>query len=170
MFAVLADVRNEAGIEPIDYPRGLPSDVSSLIREEYQTFKDECCEGEVHSASWFTLKELLEFEWDKEVIHKGVVCEDTYRDLRESGCLIPSYFYRWVEGVHNDVLLSMDQMNDILDGKTERNPEVEYSVEMTWMESHASKCSNFIYAMKKLTELSDSGDLSDVRIVFWFDN
>ena len=61
LFAILADVRNgSGGIEPIDYPRGIPDDASS----GYKYVVDRW-DGDGHSHSYFTLDELINFDWSK---------------------------------------------------------------------------------------------------------
>ena len=61
LFAILADVRNgSGGIEPIDYPRGIPDDASS----GYMYVVDRW-DGDGHSHSYFTLDELINFDWSK---------------------------------------------------------------------------------------------------------
>ncbi len=66
VFAKLANVRNFAKvIEPIAEPRGLPSDISYEMKELYEKW-----EGDAHSMSWVTARELLfglaVIEMDKE--------------------------------------------------------------------------------------------------------
>lgn len=61
LFSILADVRNGSGeIEPIDYPRGIPDDVSS----GYKYVVDRW-DGDGHSHSYFTLHELMNYDWSK---------------------------------------------------------------------------------------------------------
>ena len=61
LFAILADVRNGSGdIEPIDYPRGIPDDASS----GYKYVVDRW-DGDGHSHSYFTLYELMNYDWSK---------------------------------------------------------------------------------------------------------
>lgn len=61
LFSILADVRNGSGeIEPIDYPRGIPDDASS----GYKYVVDRW-DGDGHSHSYFTLDELINFDWSK---------------------------------------------------------------------------------------------------------
>ena len=61
LFAILADVRNGSGeVEPIDYPRGVPDDASS----GYKYVVDRW-DGDGHSHSYFTLDELINFDWSK---------------------------------------------------------------------------------------------------------
>ena len=57
LFSILAGVRGDT--EPIDYPRGIPEDSSS----GYSYITNQW-EGDGHSHSYFTLKELLEVDWD----------------------------------------------------------------------------------------------------------
>jgi hypothetical protein len=57
LFSILAGVRGDD--EPIAYPRGIPEDCSSGY--SYVTNK---WDGDGHSHSYFTLKELLEVDWD----------------------------------------------------------------------------------------------------------
>ena len=65
LFAILADVRNESfrngfKIEPISKPRGVPEDSCYPIKYIVNEWA-----GDGHSHSYFTLKELLEVDWDK---------------------------------------------------------------------------------------------------------
>lgn len=69
LFSALADVRNYTGIIPISSPRGLPE---GFEFDEYgeSTPLWSARDGVVwmgdHSQSWFTLKELKEWEgWDQ---------------------------------------------------------------------------------------------------------
>ena len=55
-FAMLADVRNYDDVPYIDDPRGIPDDVCEEVKEDYEGWEDDA-----HSASWFTLKELIEW-------------------------------------------------------------------------------------------------------------
>jgi hypothetical protein len=59
LFSILADVRNNGSIDPLDYPRGIPNDCSSgysYITKQWGV--------DAHSHSYFTLKELLDVNWD----------------------------------------------------------------------------------------------------------
>lgn len=60
MFAFLADVRNYDHCEPLSQPKGIPDNVCKEIGEEYEEWG---CDA--HSASYFTAKELLDFNYDK---------------------------------------------------------------------------------------------------------
>ena len=57
------------GFVPIDDPRGLPDDISPLVRKEAEHW-----EGDGHSHSYFTLKELKEYNWTGQTTKlRGVV-------------------------------------------------------------------------------------------------
>jgi hypothetical protein len=56
----LADVRNSGGVEPIDYPRGIPEDLSSGYKYAVDRW-----DGDGHSHSYFTLDELMNYDWSK---------------------------------------------------------------------------------------------------------
>jgi hypothetical protein len=60
LFGWLADVRNYSAVTPLDQPRGLPDDVNTGLRTEFDDF------GDGHSASWFTVDELLAFDYDQQ--------------------------------------------------------------------------------------------------------
>ena len=60
MFGVLADVRNDGGVEPIDYPKGIPDDASTGY-----LYKCEQWDSDAHSHSYFTLDELLNVDWSE---------------------------------------------------------------------------------------------------------
>lgn len=55
-FALLANVRNDACVKPISEPRGLPDDVSEIVKKVSNYWG---CDG--HSHSYYTLEELLEY-------------------------------------------------------------------------------------------------------------
>jgi hypothetical protein len=60
VYAILADVRNwPLPLTPIDRPRGLPEDPSDTARAAYAR-----CGRDAHSASWYLLSELLDFDWE----------------------------------------------------------------------------------------------------------
>ncbi len=60
LFSVLADVRNGYNITPLSDPRGIPNDCCYPIK-----FISEYWNGDGHSHSYFTLKELMDIDWSK---------------------------------------------------------------------------------------------------------
>lgn len=94
MFAFLANVRNRIDIEPLSLPKGLPDD-SEYLNSEYtddiysskkETLKDYYFnDWDYHSHSFFTVKELLEFDYDKDFSNKRYDDEDSYRKILPNG-------------------------------------------------------------------------------------
>lgn len=60
LFSILADVRNNGDVEPIDYPKGIPNDASFGFVYECKKWGNEA-----HSHSFFTLDELLNIDWSE---------------------------------------------------------------------------------------------------------
>lgn len=76
VFGFLADVRNYSHSEVICEPKGFPDDSEVLNQpveqndvygnsSEIVTLKDELEDTDYHSRGWLTLKELLDFDYDK---------------------------------------------------------------------------------------------------------
>jgi len=167
LFAILANVRNGrgfAGIKTgegfnyIDEPRGIPSDVSPEVKECYHEWN-----GDGHSHSWFTLKELKAFNWNQVTKHQGFVNERGYKYYREHGkpC-------SWCGGVDGrDVKkITIAEMDAVIDGRLKLTGSLYTLVK--WEEPYSDSVGTFltetIPAMEKL------GKDNDVRAVFWFDN
>lgn len=72
MFGFLADVRNYSEVPPISEKKGLPDDSEWLNEKETDgwggetTRKAEILDNYYHSFSWLSLKELLDFDYEKE--------------------------------------------------------------------------------------------------------
>jgi len=60
LFAILADVRNDGDVEPINYPKGIPDDASTGY-----LYKCDQWDSDAHSHSYFTLDELLNVDWSE---------------------------------------------------------------------------------------------------------
>lgn len=83
-FSILADVRNGlgfagiptgAGFNPINEPRGVPEDASDEYKGHVESWN-----GDGHSHSYQTLKELLDYDWSQVTQHMGVVSSSVYWD------------------------------------------------------------------------------------------
>ena len=57
LFATLADVRNDYGIDPISEPKGLPKNIHKVTKKEADYW-----DSDGHSHSWLTIKELTEYQ------------------------------------------------------------------------------------------------------------
>jgi hypothetical protein len=80
VFGFLANVRNYAMATPVAAPRGLPDDASSTVRKLYYNLGDDA-----HTASWLSVTELLEFDYDQAVedrTESGSATSTPWRGLR----------------------------------------------------------------------------------------
>ena len=169
LFAILADVRNGSGFagcltgtrfEPISEPKGYPEDMSFI--------EDDFYGG--HSASWLTLKELRDYDWEQTVQHYGVVSEDVYKEYRKSGNVPNS----WSGGVWGRNIVTVDEstMDKILAKTMDRNANLEYYVQCKFKPvTYRECCSCFLdETLPSLEELiPEGGTAEDVRIIFDFD-
>ena len=60
-FSLLADVRNSGDVKPMDDRKGLPHDVSDIVKA-YSNYWG----SDGHSHSWYTARELLKQKYDME--------------------------------------------------------------------------------------------------------
>ena len=60
LYGFLAGVRNYSESPVIAAPRGFPADASAKVARDYRSW-----EGDAHSASWLSLAELLEYDYDQ---------------------------------------------------------------------------------------------------------
>ena len=78
-FALLANVRNYHNIEPFSMPKGFPIDVSRQVKQASDNYG---VDG--HSHSSFTLKELLEFDWNRTIKIAGYMMNSQWDRFSES--------------------------------------------------------------------------------------
>ncbi|NOY60290.1 MAG: hypothetical protein GXO75_15375 [Calditrichaeota bacterium] len=90
LFAKMANVRNDYDIEPISEPRGLPEDISEVVKFEA---KDWRTDG--HSYSWLNadeIAEVIEFHkslfprekfWEPEYYQWGFLCGNGWGHFNE---------------------------------------------------------------------------------------
>jgi hypothetical protein len=77
LFSILADVRNYNVIDPISEPKGIPDDASFgylYCAKKWQ--------GDAHSHSYFTLKELLDVDWSVYKLEYLETFLDVIEDLK----------------------------------------------------------------------------------------
>lgn len=123
-------------VKPIDMPRGLPDDVCDRVRKTSDAWGPDG-----HSHSWFTLKELLEADWDQIKTNRGMVTPEQAEEFKKNGTL-PDTWCAW----------------------TSQKDAVQ--IEWTW--PLRDVCDEFINGT--IPKLQELGEPDKVRIVFWFDN
>jgi hypothetical protein len=169
LFAILANVRNGRGFAgsdtgdgfiPIDMPRDLPKNVSKTIKD----ISDEWgVDG--HSHSYFTLRELNEYDWNRETKHRGFVGVAEYNEFKAEGS--PSGWCTMIDGkdikkVSNSAFEKVVKLNP---------PDIKnYYTQVEWTVAYKDAIGKYWFekTIPALTKLSKNPD--DVRIVFWFDN
>lgn len=152
LFATLADVRNYGNTTCIDTPRGLPNDVSPEVKEEAEGWG---IDG--HSHSYFTLRELIEFQEKAPPLkYRGMISPEAQKALDEEGITPSSWCqgtnmgdWQWREWeVKNEVLLPL------IAALKQRADELYLIYDWKWDDDYEEAL--------KLAE--------NIRIVFWFDN
>lgn len=145
-FATLANVRNYGGTKPISEPRGMPDDCNKYIKKDYKSWG---CDA--HSASWFTLKELMDYQNNQPMSkYSGYISQDAAQKLDKEN-IMPE---EWCQGTTDKTWLyrrwecKSDVLIPLIDALKERLKEVFY-----------------LWDDEKVFEFADK-----IRVVFWFDN
>lgn len=178
-FAILADVRNGygfagcktgEGFNPISEPKGYPDDMCEELKQDLDDYSYGYLSNE-HSASWLTLRELLDYDWTQTARSYGYVSEIAYKEFIMKDKMPDS----WCGGVggQNIVILTETEMVDLIKGKYPRDDSKEYYTSCYFnAETYAEHASWFyeetIPVLKKL--IPPGGTTEDVRIVFDFDS
>lgn len=183
LFAILADVRNGYGFagcrtgdsfNPISLPKGYPEDMCDELKSDIDDYAYDERAGFLsneHSASWLTLKELLDYDWNQMHRDYGYVSEDTYRDFIMKG-LQPN---SWSGGVYgaNIVHLSEEDMTDLINGLYNREDGKQYYTSLyfdakTYKDASGGFYDDVIPVLQNL--VPNNGTTEDVRLVFDFDS
>ena len=145
LFGILADVRGY-GNEVISDPRGLPKDVSDIVKAESDKWGSDG-----HSHSHLTLKELVEYlEKHPHINESGFVPSVQAKELDENG-VEPTM---WAEEVSPQLDWEYREWKRTTSvGKLVEKLKQRYS-DIFWVRPE-----------KQITE-----DYEKIRIVFWFDN
>lgn len=176
LFAILAGVRNGRGFAgcktgegfvPISEPRGVPDDACPEYKAEVDRW-----DGDGHSHSYFTVAELMAYDWNQTSILHGVVNALGYhewaRERRDAG-QPPEIFCGAVFG-QNIKNITEAKMIRMLRGKTkEEISELrDYYCRISWQQKYHDCAEEFL--KETIPKLQAIGNPNDVRIVFFFDN
>lgn len=165
LFGLLAGVRCSE-IKPLSEPRGIPDDVSELVKEDWKIYGSDG-----HTPSYFSLPELI-LAKEQNSIFTGYVDMKNYRIYKETGQ--PNhvmsdlndikYTYRKIpfEVVPEPEMERYFKMKAFLG-------ETEFVTEIIW--ERPNKTISVPFWDELLDKLKNlDPDPSNVRIVFWFDN
>lgn len=179
-FAILAGVRNYDDITPIDSPRGVPDNASPEYKEIVQLYNHDG-----HSHSYFTVAELLAYDWTQDFCCSGVVNLKEWTKFKLNGR--PESWSRGILG--NKVQqLSPEELDNAwskMKGASlwdlQRDEVVQQRFKdllgasdksiycsVTWKE-HYYDCASSFWS-KTIPRLLALGKPEDVRCVFFFDN
>lgn len=160
LFTFLANVRNRFDIVPIAEQKGFPSDASDYVKENLIDFWD----GDGHGASWYTLKELQEANWEQTYEKSGVIPADVYEYLKSTSDT-PQIYSQGVTG--NGIKTVTQEEWECMNWSLKTNGTRWY-VRMHWSESVKDSCQFFVE--ETIPALEKLGNPDEVRIVFNFDN
>lgn len=186
LFGILANVRNGRGFagiktglgfEPIDDPRGTPKDASPEYLKELETWG-----ADAHSHSYFTLRELLDYDWTQTTGKTGWVTlrefERWARWHRKAG-YGPEEYCADVAGPQIEHI-SEDEADAVLKQfANDYGAREEFArskgntyVQIAWGTPYYRAAGSFIsHSIPKLLKLAGGvKGVDDVRIVFFFDN
>jgi len=156
LFGILAGVRDYS-VDPISEPRGLPDDLSSGTG----------LSGADHSYSWFSLREILDYDWEQAYTYNRVVDPANYVVWKHQGT--PKKSCSRAVGAIMGVVSHAEMEKVIKDPSNfEEFPETRYYTEVTWTKTYREVAKYFFEdCINKLVEL---GDPEDIRIIFGFDS
>lgn len=171
LFAILANVRNGTGFggcktsygfNTISEPKGLPEDISEEVKELLR--------NDGYADSYYTLKELKDYNWDQEVTRIGVISEAQYIEMKKTRENPKS----WCGDTRgwDVVVVSADTMDKILNKTISRNSRIKYYVQVDFFPiTYRERCADFLEnTIPALEELVPAGGTEeDVRIIFNFD-
>lgn len=177
LFAMLADVRNRDGLIPFSQPRGLPADVSAIVKEASDSW-----DSDGHSHSYFTAAELMAFDWTQVMHNTGFAHIAEYYEWarydKGKGEGPKSYSGGvWGQNVRHIAMEDADAIIKALSSGVDDWRVVAERLKATHQHDYVAIEWDVPYYKAARYFLSDTmprlwalGKPDDVRIVFWFDN
>lgn len=184
LFAILGNVRNGSGFAGVKTGdgfsfitdcRGVPADIDPATKEAL---------SEEHSASWLTVKELLNFDWTQSSGHQGWVRASEFEswDRTKEWKPVPYEYCGGVDG-HNVVKISENEMRVLVKkvvASYKNFNEAKEELDTTyyshycllhWTELYSEAVGSFwVVTMPKLLKLANEHGAENVRLVFDFDS
>lgn len=143
LFAILANVRNgrgfagiktSEGFNCISFPRGIPYDVSVEAKKELLSYG---VDG--HSHSWFTVKELKDFDCGQLTMQRGIISLEDYLALKVSGKSEPDSWCGSISGP-DIIIIDEDEVDDYLKKPTKIDIYINYH----WGSLYSEACEFFL--------------------------
>lgn len=168
MFSILADVRGD--LTPIAPPKGLPEGLV-FDKDTYYGGDSDTVDGNwlgEHSASWHTLLDLINFDWDQSHESEGYIAASAYEEWAKTRER-PKQYCAGSSGTlyTEEEFLATDMSYEGKDWACKQ------MVKVTWVTSY-KECAGYFYDVfyENLLELCHKESIlwKDVRIVFGFDS
>lgn len=170
LFAVLADVRNSNHVEPIEPPRGIPADADYDVEEAHKKWGLDA-----HSASWFTVAEILEAALDGPTsTHTAYGGLNALENIEESGHPFggPNETVMICAGTTGPKV-SAEVLRATLTAKRKgvSIQDHEALAPLEWTETRAHIMKDLLRVVnEELLPAVGNPPPEEVRFVFWFDN
>ena len=178
LFSVLAGVRDYGKVKPISPPRGMPDDLSTEVADEYEGWG-----GDAHSASWYSLDELINWNWDEPAGYcSGIVGIEQFKEYLKTK-KPPDSYCQGIGGpnivVADPAWLADQIMQEELAASQGKDsgkflkPGVNYHVRLGWGQTYRELAGeHFLKVVEELRGIADEEKLpyDRVRICFYFDN
>ncbi len=147
LFATLAGVRDYTdSIIPVSEPKGVPDDCTKYVKKQ-----EEDWDGDGHSHSWLTLKEIREYQAKSPSLPRtGLLDPTSLKEFDEKGTFPTS----WCQGTNQEGYERREW--------TEPNDTLVPLIKL--MEYRCKEL--FQYDWEEYKSENDN----NIRIVFWFDN
>ena len=156
LFATIANVRNYGDTDYICEPKGFPNDASEYVKSEYEN--DELF---VHSASYLTLQELIDFQNEKHPLkRRGMISPNDQYKLDKYG-IIPDC---WCQGT-NEAGFEFREWAEDIDILEPLIDELKKRADLLGMIYNCAWTSCNVETRNSAYRAS-----ANIRIVFWFDN
>lgn len=174
LFGFLAEgVRGNPNLPTMGEPRGVPDDASEM----YRAWVDQN-DGDGHSHSWFTIKELMAVDWNQKITHEGIVNATQFAVAKIRGkpdAWRGAFYSKTKQKLSQE---SMEQAILLATGETSLHRALHIhrdaldalpaETEVTWTETLAKCLSSFL--VEQMPHYWTYGDPENVRICFFFDN
>ncbi len=164
LFALLADVRNDGTQQPICQPKGIPDDVCTEVKAEYERYGSDA-----HSASHFTLEELFAVDWEFGQPDSGFVPFEEYKRWNGYARKEKESPNTWCGGTTGPKITE-EQANAFIASNTTPKGDgtLVAMVAASWVLPRYKVARNFWSDV--ISRLVNKGKPDEVRLVFFFDN
>lgn len=161
LFSILGNVRNSLGFKPISDNRGVPDDASLSYLGRVEDWIDYG-----HSHNYLTLQEILDYDYEQEIILTGYTSGIGIEKIRVGQ--LPDMYWGLGNGKHFESIAEYEEFM-----KTNPHFSGHFDVRFEHKQTYRETIEYFLTEyVEKWKEYCDNGKISysDFRICFFFDN